>query len=246
MTTHPSKATPVVTRSLLAVCLLFTLSRYYQIIAAALAAGRGNFNYLEFVHRAGIGLIPKYAFESLIPWVTSIFYHADFGHLIGNAIVLWFLGRGIERELSRAHYLELFFVSATLGNLFHVLFVPTSAIPLMGASGGIMGLMVYYFLGLGEAELRRLGHGGIRAYGLMGVAMFLFVLPHVLSALVQAQQGVTHGVAYMGHLGGIVGGWLFFKFIERPNLPPPAPVARLQEPGPSVERRAVPRARRAA
>ncbi|MEA1984832.1 MAG: rhomboid family intramembrane serine protease [Euryarchaeota archaeon] len=75
------------------------------------------------------------------PWtlVTHMFLHASFGHLFFNMFVLFFFGRELERRVGNNTFLYVFFVSGIVSALGFSL-TTTSSIPMVGASGAIMGV----------------------------------------------------------------------------------------------------------
>lgn len=74
---------------------------------------------------------------------TSMFLHADAGHLFGNMLVLYAVGAMMERHLGRVGYLFLYFVSGTgaaAASVWHQLRIG-SLVGSIGASGAVFGLI---------------------------------------------------------------------------------------------------------
>jgi len=209
---------PVLTYTFMALCVLFTVRFYYLCIAAIFAAesGRRQFDALAFFHSSGIGFIPKYGFDSLFPWVTSLFYHSSPEHVIGNALSLWFFGRSAERQLSSLKYAELFFVCGFLGHLFTLLFHRFSETPGLGASGAIMGLIVFYFLTSLSEDSALGSRRGWKTYWPVLILSVLYILPNFVLGVAQSRGMDVGNTGYIHHAGGALGGWLYFKFLDRP------------------------------
>jgi len=86
-------------------------------------------------------------------FLTSFFLHADILHLVGNMYLLLAFGGGVEDYLSRKRF-GLLLIAATLaGGLGHTILDPHSNIPLIGASGGISGIITFYALQFPRSRL---------------------------------------------------------------------------------------------
>lgn len=74
--------------------------------------------------------------------VSSVFLHADIGHIFNNMVILFFLGGMIEKELGHTAYTILFFLSGIGGNLLSLCYkyLTLSTVGSIGASGAIFGL----------------------------------------------------------------------------------------------------------
>src|SRR4030042_7213252 len=90
-----------------------------------------DWKYLEFTPNLAISM----------PWtfVTSIFMHADIGHLLINMLVLFFLGLALENRIGSKHFVILFFLAGISGSVGYMITASDSSIPAIGASGAING-----------------------------------------------------------------------------------------------------------
>lgn len=85
------------------------------------------------------------------PWtlVTSVYAHLSVGHLVANVAALLLVGLYLERQTSRWRFHAFFLVTGALSGLVQVwvsdLFGPGVAV--LGASGGIAGLVGYVLAG---------------------------------------------------------------------------------------------------
>src|SRR5204863_8331443 len=79
--------------------------------------------------------------EVAITLITSLFLHGGFVHLFGNMIYLWVFGGAIEDALGHVRYLLFFVACGAIGSLMHTLLFPRSAVPSIGASGSIAGVL---------------------------------------------------------------------------------------------------------
>src|SRR5438067_9401188 len=79
--------------------------------------------------------------EKILPLFSSMFLHGGWVHLIGNMWVLWIFGDNVEDRLGRLKYLAFYFLSGLAAALLHVFTNLHSALPTIGASGAIAGVM---------------------------------------------------------------------------------------------------------
>ncbi len=111
---------------------------WLQIIAACVA--------VFFLQAALPGFTTSFAFVPAkalaAPWtfVTSIFLHGGFAHLLFNMWALFMFGPLLERRIGEKKFYALFFLSGIVGNLAFVLFYPANVLGL-GASGAIFGVI---------------------------------------------------------------------------------------------------------
>jgi len=116
--------------------------------------------------------------------VTAMFLHYGFIHLLFNMVVLWMLGRILERDLGPARFLAVYLLSGLAGSVAVYLFSP--AVWTAGASGAVYGL--FGLLILVNRKLRRDNRG---IYVLLGLNLVLTIYA---------------GFSLAGHVGGLVGG----------------------------------------
>ncbi|QSP95342.1 rhomboid family intramembrane serine protease [Marinobacter salinisoli] len=167
-------------------------------------------DYISEISAFESGLIP--AEMSLHSLITHQFLHGGWGHLLGNLLFLFLLGFTVEKALGAGRYLLAYLFCGVLAGLAFAAFDWNSAVPLVGASGAISGLMGMY----------------VAIYGLRKIRFFYFLLVYfnyfrapaiaMLPVWVGKEMydywfaGAT-GIAYMAHAGGLVAGavlvWLF-------------------------------------
>lgn len=116
--------------------------------------------------------------------ITAMFLHFGVIHLLFNMVVLWMLGRILERDLGPARFLAAYMLSGLAGSVAVYLFsFDTSTAGASGAVYGLFGLMI-----LINRKLKRDNQG---LYVLLGLNLLLtLILP----------------VSLAGHVGGLVGG----------------------------------------
>jgi len=154
------------------------------------------------------------------PFLTSMFLHGGFMHIIGNMWTLWIFGDNVEDRMGPARFLVFYLLCGLAAGLVHWLTNPDSTIPTVGASGAIAGVMGAYFFLFPYS----------RVVVLVPVFFFpfFFELPAVTYlgfwALSQVFSGTLSlagpasvgGVAWWAHVGGFMAGILLhFFFVKR-------------------------------
>lgn len=145
------------------------------------------------------------------PWtvVTSVFAHADLGHLVSNAISLVVIGLPVAVFTTRARF-HVFFVTAgaiagisqiVLSDLFTLIpLVGYAASPgVLGASGGVFALLGYLLAG--NRVSSTLG-------ATIDVPQWLTYLVFFVLAAVLTLVTATPGAAVIAHFTGLLVGLL--------------------------------------
>ncbi len=165
--------------------------------------------------RHGLALVPTEVLDRLHLWqlVTSLFLHStgDAMHVAVNMLFLGMFGPATERRIgARAFFLFYLLAGVAAGIAYCGVGMFTSpSMPAVGASGAVMGVVVYFtFLYPWE------------------IILFLFMFPmkamyataiyvgYDLFRFVQ-QPTIETGVAHSAHLGGALFGFLYYRFGDR-------------------------------
>jgi membrane associated rhomboid family serine protease len=158
-------------------------------------------------------LIPVFVMRGEI-WqlVTYSLLHANFSHVFFNMLTLWFIGGYLENDWGSRRFIECYtfcVVGAalvTIGVSYTHFLGANPTIATLGASGGIFGLLMAFGILYADQE------------------MYLFPLPFrikakylvgiwVLVAIVAVFEPSQGGVAVFAHLGGLLFGYLWVKFM---------------------------------
>src|SRR6185436_2592943 len=73
--------------------------------------------------------------------LSSMFLHGGWMHLLGNMWFLWLFGNNIEDSMGRARYLAFYLLCGLAAAGTQTFLSPNSAVPMVGASGAISGVM---------------------------------------------------------------------------------------------------------
>ena len=160
-----------------------------------------------------LGLVPYLAWSELRVWqfVTYLFLHGDFFHILFNMYALWMFGGELEAAWGFMPFLRYYFVSGIGAGLFHTLVTPHSLIPTIGASGAVSGIMAAYALMYPERELQLL------LFFIIPVRMKAKVLAIGLAviSLFFGAMGSPDRIAHFAHLGGMAIGAAYFMVVFR-------------------------------
>ncbi len=238
----PKRRLPVVTYLLLtANILIFLLER------SALRAGYSPRELLQAYGLVPIDLMTAPA-ESAFTVFTSMFMHDPTGwlHLGGNMLFLWVFGDNVEDALGHARYLAFYLLAGIAAAAAQIAIDPFSAVPMVGASGAIAGVLAAY-ASLYPRSAITVVNPILPLWLFFGVLLelpawlvilefFVINLFSGVSSLAQA-SGSHGGVAFFAHLGGFIAGlflvrvflrgpprhhdhWSSFRPPERPAEPP--------------------------
>lgn len=179
-------------------------------------------DYQTFVIDWGfIPLAPR-----LETWITSMFMHAGWGHLLGNMLFLWIFGDNVEGRLGHFGYLCMYLAAGLAAVLAFRVLAPEGSIPLVGASGAIFGVLGFYFWAFPRNRVRFfLWFFFVFAFWMPArIVLALYLgLDLVRLILQRAQPGAGGGdVAYAAHVGGFAFGLLLALVLAR-AMPPLMP-----------------------
>ncbi len=160
--------------------------------------------------------------------VTSMFIHGGWLHLIGNMLYLWVFGDNVEDAMGHRRYLLFYLLAGTGAVALQVFFDQDGAIPMVGASGAIAGVLGAYLVLYPRATVRVVipwlwffGAFPMPAAFLIGFWFLLQLLSGVAS--LGTATGVTEGIAFWAHVGGFVTGvvlvWVFRRRRRRRRSP---------------------------
>jgi membrane associated rhomboid family serine protease len=154
---------------------------------------------------------------ALLPILTSMFLHGSWLHLIFNMWGLFIFGDNIEDHLGHFRYLLFYILTGIAAALIHVLFNLDSAIPSVGASGAIAGIMGAYFLLYPNARVLTLVpffffyFTWLPAWLVLGWWFVVQFLSGAATVIAYSQQTTTGGIAFWAHIGGFASGAAFIK-----------------------------------
>lgn len=162
------------------------------------------------------GLVPVHFLQKGgLTFVTQFFLHVDTWHLMGNVYFLLVFGESVEHEVGHARFLILLFTATLFGNIIHVLLDHVAILPLVGASGGVAGVMLYYAFQFPKKQL-----GVIFLFQWVRVPAHLYVAFWLIYQVMGAMDQIQHvsPVSYMAHLAGGLVGYALWRVWKQPIL----------------------------
>lgn len=184
---------------------------------------------------AARGLAPQSFWDLAAPFVSYIFLHGSYTHLIVNCIWLLPFGSLAERRLGAPLFIVFFLVCGVLAAVAHLLTHWGSLEPVVGASGAISGAMGAAFRMIADvnardpvnyaAAMRAVAHGDIRLAPLLSRRVLtwsaLWLAINVVAGLtgLGATPGAPVVVAWQAHIGGYLAGLLLVGLFDRAERP---------------------------
>ncbi len=149
-----------------------------------------------------------------LSFLTSMFLHGGFMHIIGNMLYLWIFGNNVEDSMGRGRFLVFYLLAGSLAGAAQVLANPNSLLPSIGASGAIAGVLGAYIVLFPKARVQTLIFLGyfarVAQLPALLVLGFWFVL-QLFNGLLAFGMTQTGGVAWFAHVGGFVAGLLLVR-----------------------------------
>ncbi|MDX2192518.1 MAG: rhomboid family intramembrane serine protease [Gemmatimonadales bacterium] len=227
---NPTFATPVVTLALIAANLAVWAMVQGLGAGEALGASVCRWGLIpgELLGTAAPGtafpLGPQSAcvLEATPNWlsvVSSMFLHGGWFHLLGNMWFLWVFGNNVEDSMGRGRYLAFYLLCGLAAAAAQVLADPASAIPMVGASGAIGGVMGAYVILYPRVRVTLLVILVVFVTTFR-VPAFLMLGYWFLTQLLQGTvaTGEAGGVAFWAHVGGFAAGALLVFIFRDPDL----------------------------
>jgi membrane associated rhomboid family serine protease len=215
----PTRIAPTVTISLVALNVAAFL---YEL---SLGPGRrGHAGAEAFITSFGVVprelLAPRVSLRTLLTPLTSMFLHGGFLHIGGNMLYLWIFGNNVEDLLGHARYLVFYLFCGFVAVAAHVASAPESAVPVIGASGAIAGVLGAYAVSYPTARIRTLIPLGFLWTTISLPAIVLLALWFAMQIWFGTMQGSGGGgVAWWAHVGGFIAGAILIKpFQVRPPV----------------------------
>jgi len=152
--------------------------------------------------------------------LTSMFLHGGWLHLIGNMWFLWLFGNNVEDSMGHFRYVAFYLLSGVAAAAAQTFVNPTSAIPMVGASGAISGVMGAYVVLYPRVRVHMLIVLGffitriaVPAFLMLG---YWFLL-QILGGL-PALGDDRGGVAFWAHAGGFIAGAVLILVFKDDDL----------------------------
>lgn len=154
---------------------------------------------------------------SLLTFITHIFLHGSWYHLISNMWFLMIFGDNIEERLGSLRYLAFYLLGGISAGLLQYFFSPTLSLPTLGASGAIAAVMGAYLVLFPASRVVTFipifffgGFIRLPAIVYLGI-WFVMQIFSGFSSFVLGSGTAAGGVAWWAHIGGFLFGMLFVR-----------------------------------
>ncbi|MEM7776800.1 MAG: rhomboid family intramembrane serine protease [Pseudomonadota bacterium] len=147
--------------------------------------------------------------------VSYMFFHGGWMHLIGNMLFLWVFGDNVEDAVGHLKFLLFFILCGVFAGLLHTFVMSESARPLVGASGGVAGVIAAYLMLHPRVQVWVLALRFIPLRISAAIALGLWIGLQFVMALMP--DGTP--VAWWAHIGGIIAGAVLILVMRRPGVP---------------------------
>jgi len=165
--------------------------------------------------------------RTYLPFLSTMFLHGGWLHIIGNMWVLWIFGDNVEDRMGPIRFLLFYFLCGIAAGVVHVVTNRTSTVPAVGASGAIAGVMAAYFALFPRARIVAMFpilfypvFFQVPAWVYLG---FWFLTQFFSGTLAIATHREVGGIAWWAHIGGFAAGlatfWIFLRREPRAALP---------------------------
>ncbi len=169
----------------------------------------------------GVGVVVN---GCAVPLLSSMFLHGGWLHIISNMWVLFIFGDNVEDRMGSVNYFIFYMICGVVSGLTQAFIAPTSAVPAIGASGAIAGVLAAYMIFFPRARVVTLILLVIFPWFVNIPALIFIAVWFILqffSGVASLGVATSGGVAYWAHVGGFICGlllvWLYFGRRKQPT-----------------------------
>jgi len=160
-----------------------------------------------------------------LTFLTMMFLHGNWLHLVMNMWMLWIFGNNVEDRLGRFLYLCFYLLGGIVGTICQWAAAPESTMPVIGASGAVAAVLGGYAITYPKAAVKTLMFFGLimildlPALLVLGVWFILQMVAGL--GVLPGLLGAEH-IAFWAHIGGFVAGMVLMPVLSLGASPPDA------------------------
>ena len=152
------------------------------------------------------------------PFLTNIFLHGSWFHLISNMWALWIFGDNVEDRMGHIKYFIFYILCGIFASLTHFILNANSTLPAIGASGAISGVMGAYMIMFPTSRIITLIPLFFIPY-FIEIPAIIYIGFWFLSQLISGTFSIfidqnAGGIAWWAHIGGFIFGVITHRFFK--------------------------------
>ena len=176
----------------------------------------------QYAEQQKTSILANYAFvpahATFTAYITSMFLHTGWLHIIGNMWFLWLAGFVLEDRWGRVIYPIFYLLAGIVASIFHTLFYPGSIIPALGASGAVAALMGGFLVRFPKLKIEMLWYMLIFRIRFKAYAYWLLPIWLLSEVFYGTLFGQMSAVAHWAHVGGFLFGVVAALLIQKTGL----------------------------
>jgi len=164
-----------------------------------------------------------YPVDYYLSFVSNLFLHGGWWHLIMNMWFLWIFADNIEDRMGHGRFIVFYLLCGFIATAVQWFYTPQLVVPVVGASGAIAGVLGAYFFLYPYAKI-------VLWIPILFLPIFVevpaiaFIGVWVIFQMSKATTAIlfyegASDVALWAHLGGFVAGFLLFRYFLRKDYP---------------------------
>ncbi len=169
---------------------------------------------------AGTAIALPLELLGLPTWATLfsyMFFHGDIWHVATNMLFLWVFGDNVEDAMGHAKYLFFYLACGVFAGIAHAAMQPGSAVPLIGASGAVAGVIAAYVLLYPRVMVWVLAFRFIPLRISAAFALGAWIVTQLVMVALP-QSGPPMPIAWWAHIGGLAAGAALVLVLRRPGV----------------------------
>lgn len=161
-----------------------------------------------------LAMIPQLVTQRFFLWqfVSYMFLHLDFSHILFNMLGLFFFGASVERRMGSKEFLLFYLLTGAMAGVLSFLMYQFTGqnVALLGASGAVYAVLLAYATYYPDSK--------IFIFGVFPIKAPILVIAYTVIAVFNGLSGSGGNVANMTHLAGFI--FAFLYFLIRLNINP--------------------------
>lgn len=152
-----------------------------------------------------LSLIPAFVNHGYVwQFVTYMFVHVDFMHILFNMYALIMFGTNLEKAIGSREFLLFYFLTGILGGVFSYIINVFSGLTMtatIGASGAVYALMFLVSVLFPESRVLLFYFIPMK----IPFAVLIFIVVEAMSQI----MGTAAGIAHLVHLSSVFVAWIY-------------------------------------